>query len=188
MAGVDGQLLVDVDNYCTAEGWSIISFYEVDVSTEVRRLLKRCYKYAKATSGIVTSLTAEGHAAAEQKPTKPKKPTTRMSTKLKRRLEEVMDMIPCPIAGCWSLHGAETAYYFDPNCECHVLEVWPAGFEEPVQHGGNGHPPSDGAVCYEFAEFEFADLVKKLPLDHFHFSQRRQVFEIGWKEDGQPKM
>ena len=82
------------------------------------------------------------------------------------------------------MHGAETIYYYDRNCECHVLEVWPVGFEEPTQHGGNGHPPADDGICYEFAEFEFGDLIHDIPIDHFHFSQLRQLFEIGWQEDG----
>ena len=163
----------------------LMSFYEVDLGTEVRQMLNGCYKYAKAHSGIITTLVGEGHAAPEHKPTKPKKPKTGKSTKIKQRLEEVMDMIPCPVAGCWSLHGAETAYYYDRNCECHALEVWPVGFEEPVPHSGNGHKPADDGICYEFAEFEFCDLVKEVPLEHFHFSQRRQVFEIGWKEGEQ---
>jgi len=25
-------------------------------------------------------------------------------------------------------------------------------------------------------------MVKEMPLEHLHFSQRRQIFEIGWKE------
>jgi hypothetical protein len=29
------------------------------------------------------------------------------------------------------------------------------------------------------------ELVKAVPLENFHFSQRRAVFEIGWKEFGQ---
>ena len=28
-------------------------------------------------------------------------------------------------------------------------------------------------------------MVKEVPLEHLHFSQRRQIFEIGWKEGGQ---
>ena len=32
---------------------------------------------------------------------------------IKRRLDEVMSLIPCPIAGCWGLHGATTAFYDD---------------------------------------------------------------------------
>jgi hypothetical protein len=39
-------------------------------------------------------------------------------------------------------------------------------------------------LLYELAEFDFMSL-HDLPLEHFHFSQRRQVFEIGWKESGQ---
>ena len=34
------------------------------------------------------------------------------------------------------------------------------------------------------AEFDFTELVKAVPLENFLFSQRRAVFEIGWKEFG----
>ena len=54
-----------------------------------------------------------------------------MSQMIQRRLEEVLSLIPCPVSGCWFLHGAETAFYYDRNCECHVLEVWPMGVEGP---------------------------------------------------------
>ena len=103
--------------------------------------------------------------------------------KIKRRLDEVLSLIPCPVAGCWGLHGADTTFYYDEGCEYYVLEVWPAGVEEPTEHGGNGHNQPD--LLYELAEFEFTDLIKQVPLDHLHFSQRRGVFEIGWKEGGQ---
>jgi hypothetical protein len=108
-----------------------------------------------------------------------------MSQKIKRRLEEVLSLIPCPVSGCWGLHGAETAYYYDSNCECHVLEVWPVGIEEPDEPGGNGHERVEREILFELAEFEFTELVKEVPLDHFHFSQRRAVFEVGWNEFGQ---
>ncbi len=159
----------------------IMSFYGVDFGADVRRSLNGCFKYVKEHVGIITSLVPE--AQAETK--KPKRSKSKKSLKIKRRLEEVMATIPCPIAGCWPLHGAETAYYFDRNCECHVLEVWPVGFKESVQHKGNGHPPDEDAICYEFAEFDFTELVKEVPLESFHFSQMRRVFEIGWKEGGQ---
>ena len=158
----------------------LIAIQPIAFGGGIKRMLNEEYNRAKETFGIITVLP-EG----SQAPAPAKKPKTGKSTKIKRRLEEVVDMIPCPIAGCWSLHGAEMAYYFDRNCECHVLEVWPVGFKEPVQHGGNGHPPDEDAVCCEFAEFDFTDLVEEVPLDRFHFSQMRQVFEIGWKEGGQ---
>lgn len=47
----------------------------------------------------------------------------------------------------------------------------------------NGRQPED--ICCEFAEFEFGEMVEIVPLDHLHYSQYRQIFEIGWKEDGQ---
>ena len=108
-----------------------------------------------------------------------------MSQKIERRLEEVFSLIPCPVSGCWFMHGAETAYDDDDGCECHVLEVWPRGFEEPEQHEGNGHERAQGEICFEFAEFDFTELVKAVPLEPFHFSQRLSIFEIGWKEFGQ---
>ena len=37
--------------------------------------------------------------------------------KIKRRLDEVMSLIPCPVAGCWGLHGAHTVFYYDEGCE-----------------------------------------------------------------------
>ena len=55
-----------------------------------------------------------------------------MSNKFQRRLEEVASLLPCPVSGCWFLHGAETAYYHDTDSECHVLEVWPVAVEPVV--------------------------------------------------------
>ena len=40
-------------------------------------------------------------------------------------------------------------------------------------------------ILYELAEFDFTELIKAVPLENFHFSQRRAVFEIGWKEFGE---
>ena len=107
-----------------------------------------------------------------------------MSNKYRRRLEEVMALLPCPVSGCWGLHGAETSYYYDKDCECHVLEVWPVGVEEP-DRCGDERSRGDGDILYELAEFDFTELIKAVPLENFHFSQRRAVFEIGWKEFGQ---
>lgn len=108
-----------------------------------------------------------------------------MSEQIRRRLEEVMAMIPCPVSGCWFVHGAESAYYYDENCECHVLEVWPKSFDERDHHDGNGHEEAEGDILFELAEFDFSELVKSVTLENFHFSQRRAVFEISWKEFGQ---
>ncbi|MFI5458177.1 MAG: hypothetical protein ACHRXM_22305 [Isosphaerales bacterium] len=108
-----------------------------------------------------------------------------MSEQIRLRLEEVFLLIPCPISGCWGLHGASTAYYFDEDSECHVLEVWPKAFEEGDEQDENGHEQVGGELLYGLAEFEFTDLVKAVPLEHFHFSQLRAIFEIGWKESGQ---
>ena len=92
-------------------------------------------------------------------------------------------MVLCPIAGCWPLRGADSDYYFDTHSECHVLEVWPIGIEEPGEHEGNGHLQTD--LLYELAEFDFTQLVQEVHLEHFHYSQRRAIFELGWEEDGQ---
>ena len=108
-----------------------------------------------------------------------------MSREIQRRLEEVMVLIPCPVSGCWSVHGAESAYDYDQGCECHILEVWPVGVREEVDEQANGHEGSGPDLLYELAEFDFTELVKAVPLKNFHFSQRRAVFEIGWKEFGQ---
>ena len=57
-------------------------------------------------------------------------------------------------------------------------------FEETELPGGNGRQKHEGDICYEFAEFEFGEILKEMPVEHLHFSQQRQIFEIGWKEDG----
>lgn len=104
---------------------------------------------------------------------------------LSASLNRVMTSILCPTAGCWGLHGAHSECYYDHDAECHVLEVWPVGIEEPEEPEGNGREQSDPGVSYELAEFDFTELGKEVPLQHFHFSQRRSIFEIGWEEDGQ---
>ena len=106
-------------------------------------------------------------------------------SKINTRLAEVLNSILCPVAGCWPLHGGHTEYYFDTDAESHVLEVWPVGIEEPEEHDGNGHQQTEPGLLYELAEFDFIELAKDIALEHFHFSQRRSVFEIGWEEDGQ---
>ena len=105
--------------------------------------------------------------------------------KIQERLEEVLQSMLCPVSGCWCLHGCHCEYYYNHDADTHVLEVWPVGFPEPEEAGGNGRDRDDEDLCYELAEFEFGELVKEVPLEHFHFSQRRQIFEIGWKEGGQ---
>ena len=89
------------------------------------------------------------------------------------------------MSGCWFLHGAETAYYHDTDSECHVLEVWPVAVEPVVDEETNGHHGTEPEILYELAEIDFTELITAVPLEHFHFSQRRAVFEIGWKEFGQ---
>ena len=103
---------------------------------------------------------------------------------IKARLEGVLSSILCPVAGCWPLHGCESAYYLDGNTESYVLEVWPVSIPEQDRPEGNGHLRTDRGVLYELAEFDFSDLAKEVSLDHFHFSQRQAMFEIGWKEFG----
>ena len=46
-----------------------------------------------------------------------------MSEQIQRRLAEVMAMIPFPVSGCWFVHGAETAYYYDENSGCHATPL-----------------------------------------------------------------
>ena len=104
--------------------------------------------------------------------------------KIKARLEEILQSVFCPIAGCWCLYGCHYEYYYDEGCECHVIEAWPVGFEEPEEPKNNGREKHEGDVCYEFAEFEFSEITKTVPLEQLHFSQLRQLFEISWKEGG----
>lgn len=157
----------------------ILSVYNVTFGGGVRKMLNEEYKEAKQAFGIITSLGDEvppPHAS--------ERPKKKESAKIQRRLEDVLEMIPCPIAGCWSFYGAQTAYYFDDDRASHVLEVWPLGHREPFPSEGNGHPPCDHGVYYESAEFDFTDLVREVALKHFHFSQQRALFEIGWTESG----
>ena len=111
-----------------------------------------------------------------------------MSEQIDRRLEEVMALIPCPVAGCWFVHGAETAYYYDENCECHVLEVWPKSFDESDLHEGNGHEETEGDILFELAEFDFTELAKgltagELPLQPAEAGLRDQLERV-WSRLG----
>ena len=109
-----------------------------------------------------------------------------MSEQIQERLVKVFNLIPCPIVGCWSLHGAEIVYYYDKESECHTLEAWPVGIEENTRDNSSAdaHNDNEPPLLYEFAEFDFIELAKTVPLEHFHYSQMRAVFEIGWKEFG----
>ena len=107
-----------------------------------------------------------------------------MSEQIQFRLEEVLLLMPCRVAGCWGMHGAKTTYYYDEGSESHVLEVWPKTFEDPDEHDGNGDEEHDG-LRFGLAEFDFTELIKTIPLENFHFSQMRAIFEIGWKESDQ---
>jgi len=109
----------------------------------------------------------------------------RQDPDIEARLNDILGSMLCSVSGCWSLHGGQVMYFFDPGAESHVLEVWPVGFEEPSKPEGNGREADKSAICYELAEFDFAELLSQITLGHFHFSQRRSIFEIGWWEDGQ---
>ena len=106
-------------------------------------------------------------------------------SKISTRLNDVMASILCPVAGCWGLHGAHSECYYDQDAESHVLEVWPVGVEEPEEPEGNGRQQTEPELLYELAEFDFIELAKEISLEHFRFSQRRSIFEIGWEEYGQ---
>ena len=108
----------------------------------------------------------------------------RENPEIEERLIDVASSILCPVAECWFKHGSHYAYFWDDDCQCHALEVWPVGVEQSGDNDGNGHQQTDRGLLYELAEFDFMTLLD-LPLEHFHFSQQRQVFEIGWKEDDQ---
>jgi len=99
-----------------------------------------------------------------------------------KRLDEVLQMILCPISGCWPIHGCRCAYLQDDDY--YGLEVWPVGVEEEDEYKGNGHKQTEQGLLYELADFDFTELTQAVSLDHFNFSQHRQVFEIGWKEFG----
>lgn len=103
---------------------------------------------------------------------------------IKEWLNTALRSIFCPIVGCWPLHGCRCEYFYDEDAEAHVLEVWPVAVEEATEFEGNGHDRDDEGILYEFAEFDFLNLVKTVPLESFHFSQRRSIFEIAWKEGG----
>jgi hypothetical protein len=103
-------------------------------------------------------------------------------SQIEARLQEVLQMILCPISGCWPIHGCHFEHINDDDY--YVLEVWPVAVEEEDDHQGNGHQHTDRGLLYELAEFDFSELHKEVPLENFHFSQLRQVFEIGWKEFG----
>jgi hypothetical protein len=110
---------------------------------------------------------------------------TNEDEKISTRLNDVMNLIPCPVAGCWPMHGAHSEYFYDHDAESHVLEVWPVGIEELEKNEDNGRQHAEPGLLYELAELDFTELGKEITLEHFHFSQRRSIFEIGWEEDGQ---
>ena len=110
-------------------------------------------------------------------------PENDVEPRISERLHDVLTMIMCPISGCWSLHGAETMIYYDEEAGAYILEAWPVAIEPSEDHASNGHA-ADGEFLYEFASFDFLELMKQVPLTRFHFSQQDAVFEIGWPEFG----
>lgn len=110
---------------------------------------------------------------------------TNDDAKISSRLNDAMTSILNPVVGCWPMYGAHSEYYYDQNAESHVLEVWPVGIEEPEEHEVNGRIQAEPGLLYELAELDFTELGKEIPLTHFHLSQRRSIFEIGWEEFGQ---
>jgi len=48
-----------------------------------------------------------------------------MSDKIQSRLEEVMSLLPCPVSGCWGLHGAETSLL--PTTRTANVTSWKSG-------------------------------------------------------------
>jgi hypothetical protein len=105
-------------------------------------------------------------------------------SRIKARLDEALNSIFCPVFGCWPLHTIEYGFYYDQRTRSHVVEVWPAGTEAPADRKGNGHQRTPRGLLYDPAEFEFSSMVKIVPVERFHFSQRESLFEIGWKENG----
>ena len=85
-----------------------------------------------------------------------------MSDQIQERLVEVFNLLPCPIVGCWSLHGAQILYYYDKESECHTLEAWPVGIEEIASDdsGANAQNDNEPPLLYELAEFDFIELAK----------------------------
>ncbi len=63
--------------------------------------------------------------------------------------------------------------------------MWPKTFGDPEEHDGNGDEETDDGLRFGLAEFDFTELIKTIPLENFHFSQMRAIFENGWKEFGQ---
>ena len=70
-------------------------------------------------------------------------------------------------------------------CECHVLEVWPKSFDETDLTKGNGHEGAEGDICTSWLSSISLSWSRAVTVENFHFSQRRAVFEISWKECGQ---
>jgi hypothetical protein len=108
----------------------------------------------------------------------------RETARIKARLERVLNSIYCPVHGCWPAHGGHYEYYHESGSDRHVLEVWPAAVKASEKHEGNWYGENRQGQLHELADFEFGRLSGEIPLQHLHFSQRRAVFEIGWREDG----
>jgi hypothetical protein len=108
----------------------------------------------------------------------------RETARIKARLERVLNSIYCPVHGCWPAHGGHYEYYHESGSDRHVLEVWPTAVNQSDKQTGARYGENPQGHFYELADFEFGGLAGGIPLKHLHFSQRRAVFEIGWREDG----
>jgi hypothetical protein len=108
----------------------------------------------------------------------------RETARIKARLERVLNSIYCPVHGCWPAHGGHYEYYHESGSDRHVLEVWPTAVNESDKQTGARYGENRRGQLYELADFEFSGVAGELPLQHLHFSHRRAVFEIGWREDG----
>ena len=104
--------------------------------------------------------------------------------RIKERMDEVLNSIFCPVFGCWPLHTCQYGFYYDEHAKAHVVEVWPVAVEGIGDIAPSGHLKSESGLFFEPAEFEFSNTFQKIDVEHFHFSQRDSVFEIGWSEAG----
>ena len=105
------------------------------------------------------------------------------TARIKARLERVLNSIYCPVHGCWPAHGGHYEYYHESGSDRHVLEVWPTAVNESDKQTGARYGENRPGQLYELADFEFGGLAGEIPLEHLHFSQPRNEFEIGWRED-----
>ena len=108
-----------------------------------------------------------------------------MSEPIERRLEEVMSLLPCPFSGCWSVRGSRQLTTTIPTANATSWKSGPRDLRSPPRRRRTITTRTDRIFAFEFAEFDFTELVKQVRMEHFHYSQVRAIFEIGWKEFGQ---